>query len=200
MHSSEGEPLDLFEVVDELRDQYRRIYLIDLEGVQHGSPQLDYVQELSRDTELWVDAGIEDVDDAMDVIVAGAERVVLSTARLASAREVGRTWKLSQELVVEIRFRDGRLDAAATDWPATAEEIARSLRELGIGEIVLGYYEAPIDWVLVRNLAAAGLTWVLDSAEGTRPELLGPSGAAGAIFTYPPSPTGGTPSPLSRST
>lgn len=185
MLGENGEPLDLFTTTDGLRETFGRIYLIDLEGLQHGRPQLDYVSELARETELWVDGGAETADEVMDLLVAGAERAVVSTARLSSLRELGRAWKLTQQIVVEVRIREGRIQTTAGDWPATPEELSTELRKIGIPDVLLGFHEAPVDWSSVQRWSQGGPTWVIEGSEAPDRERLVSSGATGAIFYFP---------------
>ncbi|MCI4363750.1 MAG: HisA/HisF-related TIM barrel protein [Thermoplasmata archaeon] len=182
----DGKPLDLFETADRLTEEYGRLYIYDLEGIRHGTAQLDYLAEISREAELWVDAGIEDAGDATDIIIAGASRAVLSTARLRSASELGRAWKLTPEIVLEIRYQNGELKAPAGDWGATPSQIAESARSLGVKDLILQFRGGPVGWDSVRQLAGGGPTWVAGELTLEETGSLEGTGASGAIFSYPP--------------
>ncbi|MCI4346318.1 MAG: HisA/HisF-related TIM barrel protein [Thermoplasmata archaeon] len=182
----DGKPLDLFETADRLTAEYGRIYIYDLEGIQHGTSQLDYLQEISREAELWVDAGIEDAGDATDIIIAGASRAVLSTARLRSASELGRAWKLTPEIILELRYQNGELRTAAEDWDATPVQIAQSARSLGVKDLILQFRGGPIGWDSVRQISAGGPTWVAGEFTLEETASLEGTGVSGAIFNYPP--------------
>src|ERR1700689_1493867 len=99
---TDGGSFDFFEVADRLMAEYERLYVVDLDGVDHDQPQLDYLQEIAQAGEIWVDAGVRTADQAIDVLVAGAQRAVLSTAFLRAERELRRAWRLSSDLVFEI--------------------------------------------------------------------------------------------------
>ena len=58
---------DPFDVVDRLTPEYSLLYVVDLDGIDRSDPQLDYLQELSRDIALWVDAGVRSSDQAIDL-------------------------------------------------------------------------------------------------------------------------------------
>jgi phosphoribosylformimino-5-aminoimidazole carboxamide ribonucleotide (ProFAR) isomerase len=182
----DGKPIDLFETADRLTAEYGRIYIYDLEGIRHGTTQLDYLQEISREAELWVDAGIEDAGDATDIIIAGASRAVLSTARLRRASELDRAWKLTPEIVLEIRYQSGELKAPADDWSVTAAEIAARARKLGVTDLILQFRGGPVAWDSVRQLAGGGPTWVAGDLSLEETSGVEGTGASGAIFSYPP--------------
>ena len=74
----DGGRFDPFDVVDRLVADYSLIYLVDLDGIARAEPQLDLLQELSRDATLWVDGGVRTADQAIDILVAGAQRAVQS--------------------------------------------------------------------------------------------------------------------------
>ncbi|MCI4341457.1 MAG: HisA/HisF-related TIM barrel protein [Thermoplasmata archaeon] len=183
-----GRPLDLFETADRLTREHGRIYLHDLEGLRHGKAQLDYIQEIAREAELWVDAGIQDAGDATDIIVAGATRAVLSTERLRGARELSRAWKLTPDVLLEIKQESGALSARGDGWAASPALVAAEARELGVGELLLNYGDGPVDWEGLRRLSEGGPCWVSRGYELSAETQLLRSGAAGAVVDYVFSP------------
>jgi hypothetical protein len=192
-----GAPLDPFDVVDRLTPQYRRLYLVDLDGIERGNAQLAYLQELSRDISLWVDAGVPTADAAIDILVAGAERAVLSTSHLRGPLEVKRAWKLSTDWVFEVEFASTGGLVASQEWPSRdGAAVVSSVREVGIGEIIISPRERDPDWALVKTIAAGGPTWVDGSFAPADLPRLRAAGAVGGIFHLnallarpPPAPT-----------
>ncbi|HYK93949.1 MAG TPA: HisA/HisF-related TIM barrel protein, partial [Thermoplasmata archaeon] len=85
---SQGRLFDILDESDQLAEKYGRLYLIDHDGRDHDHPQLDYLQEIARTAEVWVDSGVRTSDQAIDVVVAGAFRTVLSTAYLRGESEL----------------------------------------------------------------------------------------------------------------
>jgi phosphoribosylformimino-5-aminoimidazole carboxamide ribonucleotide (ProFAR) isomerase len=180
-----GEPADLFDVIDRLAEQYPRVYVVDLDGIERNRPQLDYLSELARSAELWVDAGARTGDQVIDILVAGARRCVLSSAHLASAREFKRAWKLSPEIVFEMEIRGGRLSAAEPGWAGRPPaDVAEEVRAVGPVQFVLGFRDGEVDWALVREVSARleGAAWVGGTFERSDAARLDGSGAAGGIF------------------
>jgi len=178
----DGSPFDPFDVLDRLRRDYTVVYLVDLDGIERQEPQLDFIQEFSRDVILWVDGGVRTADQSIDILVAGARRAVVSSAMLGSARELKRAWRLSPELIFEIELHQGVLQARP-DWEATDPvDLARRVREIGPDHLIVSPRDSDPDWALVRTLAAGGPTWVDGSYRLRDAPQLAPNGAVGGIF------------------
>ena len=178
-----GGEFDIFDIVDRLSPHFPLLYLADLDGLEENDPQLEYVQELSRDMSLWVDSGVRKADQAIDVLVAGAQKAVLSSAYLRGPKELRRAWRLSTELVFEVETVDGRLGKVDPSWETTDPvEIVRMAREVGVGSVVLSPRETDPDWSLVSALSAGGPTWVDGSFTIGDATRLSVAGAAGGIF------------------
>jgi hypothetical protein len=178
-----GAPFDPFDVVDRLRGKFGRLYLVDLDGIERGDAQLAYLQELSRDITLWVDAGVPTADSAIDILVAGAERAVLSTEHLRGPDEIGLAWKLSTDWVLAVEIAPGGGLVARPEWPSQdVPTVVDSVRAVGIGDVVVSPRGAEVDWALVASLATGGPTWVDGSFTAAQTGLLRSSGAVGGIF------------------
>jgi hypothetical protein len=157
--------------------------LADLDGLENNDPQLEYVQELSRDMPLWVDSGVRKADQAIDVLVAGAQKAVLSSAYLRGPKELRRAWRLSTELVFEIETVEGRLGKVDPGWETTdPTELVRIAREVGVGSVVISPRETEPNWALVAALCAGGPTWVDGTFSPSDAPRLASAGAAGGIF------------------
>jgi phosphoribosylformimino-5-aminoimidazole carboxamide ribonucleotide (ProFAR) isomerase len=178
-----GARFDPFDVVDRLLPEYSLLYVVDLDGIDRADAQLDYLQEISRDISLWVDAGVRTADQAIDVLVAGARRAVLSSAYLRGPRQLSRAWKLSTEFVFEIEMVGGRLSPAPVDWGTEdPAELARTVRSAGPDHVVVSPRETDVDWSVVRTIARQGPTWVDGSFTRQDEPLLREAGASGGIF------------------
>ena len=178
-----GKPFDPFDVIDRLAQDHSLVYVVDLDGIERGDPQLDYVQELSRDVALWVDAGVRTADQAIDVLVAGARRAVLSSAYLNGPRELRRAWRLSTELVFDIEVANARLAPAHEGWGTDDPAVlAETVRAVGPDRLIVSPREGDIPWPIVRAIATAGPTWVDGSFRPTERARLEECGARGGIF------------------
>lgn len=183
VRTKRGPLLDPFDVIDLLRPQYERLYLVDLDGIEKGSPQLEYIQELSRDIDLWVDAGVPTADSAIDILVAGAQRAVLSSSHLRGPVELRRAWRLSTDWVFEAEIVEGTVQNSGPAWEsADARALAEAARTVGITDVVLSPREQDPDWDLVRRVSEGGPTWVDGSFTAAEEPQLRQAGAAGGIF------------------
>jgi hypothetical protein len=181
--SPDGPPFDPFDVVDRLAKDYPLVYVADLDGIEHQEPQLDYLQEISRDVTIWVDGGVRTAEQAIDILVAGARRAVLSSAYLRGPRQLKRAWRLSTELVFELEFESGHLALADRSWETEDPlEIVRIVRETGPDHVVVSPRETDPDWTLVARVAAGGPTWVNGSFHPRELPQLAAAHAAGGIF------------------
>jgi Histidine biosynthesis protein len=197
-HPKDGGTFDMFEVADRLMTEYDRVYVVDLDGIDRNQPQLDYLQEIAQGGEIWVDAGVRTSDQAIDVLVAGAQRAILSTAFLRTERELRRAWRLSSDLVFEIEIRGGVVAGPAPEWAGKAPlDVATSARAEGPRDVVLSYRESPIDWPLASTIGRDGPVWVGGSFETADAPKLREYGCRGAIFhlnrylsEYESAPTG----------
>jgi hypothetical protein len=170
-------------VVDRLAKEYSMLYVVDLDGLEHQEPQLDYLQEISRDMSMWVDGGVRTSDQAIDILVAGARRAVLSSAYLRGPRQLKRAWRLSTELVFEMEFESGRLVLADPSWGTEDPlEFARTVREVGPDHLIVSPRETDPDWSLVARVAAGGPTWVDGSFHPRDIPRLAAAQAFGGIF------------------
>lgn len=180
--TADGGRYDPFEVMDRLVAEYPLVYLVDLDGVERAEPQLDFLQELARDATLWVDGGVRNADQAIDILVTGAQRAVLSSATLWGPRELRRAWRLSAELVFELELTATGL-VASGDWGTTDPiQLVRGVREVGPDHLVVSPREVDPDWVLVREVSSLGATWVDGSFEVSQLPQLKEAGARGGIF------------------
>jgi len=181
-----GKAVDPFEAADRLALKFQRFCVVDLEGIRRNRAQLDYLQELSRSGELWVDAGVRTGDQIIDILVTGARRTILSTAYLLSPKELRRAWRLSTEVLFAVEIEGPIIRARGNDWDGhPASEAVETARAVGAIDVILRSRHRPIDWSLVQRLAPQGAIWVDGEAEPSLTTRLASAGAAGAFFDAP---------------
>lgn len=175
--------MDLFDVIDGMAAKYRMLYLVDMGALEGHDPQLDYIQEVSRDIGLWVDAGVRTAEQAIDVIVAGAQKATLSSARIRGPGELRRAWDLSPNLLFEVEIWDGELTPVDPGWETRdPASLAAAVRTLGPTDIVLSFRGANPDWALASTISHGGPTWIAGSIGPEDAGRIADAGAAGAIF------------------
>lgn len=183
----DAKPVDPFEVADSLVAKYHRFCVVDLEGVRRNRPQLDYLQELSRSGELWVDAGIRTGDQVIDILVTGAQRTILSTGYLLSAKQLRRAWRLSSEILFAVETEGDRVRPRGNDWDGmSAADAISGARTVGVSDVILRSRGSPVDWSFVRQASAAGPLWVEGPPEPSLGSRLRESGVAGCLFDASP--------------
>jgi tRNA-dihydrouridine synthase len=175
---------DPFDVVDRLAENYSMVYIVDLDAIEREDPQLDYLQEIAREVSFWVDGGVRTAEQAIDILITGARRAVLSSAYLRGPRQLKRAWRLSEELIFEMELdRSGRLVLADPGWGTEDPvELARAVRAAGPDHLIVSPRETDPDWALVGRVAADGPTWVNGSFDPHDAPALATAHAAGGIF------------------
>lgn len=201
LRDASGSPVDVFDAFDRLSGDRRRVYAVDLDGIEHDHPALDLWPELAREADLWIDAGVPTADQAIDILVSGARRAVLSTRRLRGPTELQRAWGLSQDLAFEIETAAGKVPHGA--WKGRpVDEVAAEVRNGGPTILVISPREEPVDWNLIARIAAGGPTWVAGTYEFGNLRRLEAAGARGGIYHPDPrrlaDPSAGPPAPASE--
>ena len=182
--------LDLFDLVEEIRRDSKRLYMVDLNGIHGNSPQMDLILELSSDMELWVDAGPRVMEDMMDIITSGAAKAVVGTKTLQSLEEFERCIEITENIVFSI---DIMKDSVAA--------LSKEIGFMSIPEIFDAVREAPhlqVYWMnrgsyRGNSLNSTAFFDILNSIE--HPNLYAanvrrseveqlPAGVKGAVFRY----------------
>jgi phosphoribosylformimino-5-aminoimidazole carboxamide ribotide isomerase len=164
-----------------------RVHLVDLDGARSGRPRPELVAAVARriaPTPLQASGGIRSLDDARELLEAGADRVVVGTAAWPDPTP----WlSLGEALVLALDVRDNRVRASG--WTEDAGLTFDEALERATGARVLvtaidrdGTLAGP-DLALVETAAAAGLRVL--AAGGVRSpddvEALAEAGAEAAI-------------------
>lgn len=95
--------LDLEECIKEVVSKYDKALLEDLNGLYGTMPQLEFLKKVER-YDVWVDAGVRRCGGAMDVLVAGASRVIMRSLYLKRLGELEDAVKMSPNVVFQIDF------------------------------------------------------------------------------------------------
>jgi hypothetical protein len=177
-----GAKVDLFDFADYLSDRFRRIYVIDLDGLERNRPQLDYLQELTKDTDVWIDAGVPDADAVIDIVVAGARRAVVSSLHFEGPDELDRALALTPELVLEVELDAAGKALGKPSWGPDPLAIAARARTSGVADLILSPPDERFDAAMVHRVAEAGPVWVAGACEPDWGPRLEAAGALGGLF------------------
>jgi phosphoribosylformimino-5-aminoimidazole carboxamide ribotide isomerase len=179
-----GDPVELARAFAEAGA--RRIHLVDLDGARAGCVRPELVGEVVEAVSpapLQASGGIRSLDDALSLLAAGADRVVVGTAAFPDPSP----WaELGERLVVALDVRDGLVRTAGwTEGSGLAvDDAAGRCRNAGVSRVLCtaidrdGTLAGP-DLALVRRVAATGLR-VLAAGGVRSPEDIGALAAAGA--------------------
>jgi phosphoribosylformimino-5-aminoimidazole carboxamide ribotide isomerase len=89
------------------------IHIVDLEGARTGAVRPQRIAALAREADpvpVQASGGIRSVSDALELLAAGAARVVVGTAAFADADGITRfTDALGEQLVIAIDARGGKV-------------------------------------------------------------------------------------------
>jgi phosphoribosylformimino-5-aminoimidazole carboxamide ribotide isomerase len=163
-----------------------RIHLVDLDGARAGRVRPELVRDVAAavaPAPLQASGGIRSLDDALSLLAAGADRVVVGTAAFPDPSP----WaELGERLVVALDVRNGQVRTAGwTEGSGLAlEDAAGRCRDAGVSRVLCtaidrdGTLAGP-DLELVRQVAATGLR-VLAAGGVRAPEDIGALAAAGA--------------------
>lgn len=101
-----GEPFGLREFIEIFLKGYPAILVVDIDGLEQGAAQYDALGDLpSGGPEVWWDAAARDHTDVMDILTAGADRAVVTTAQWRSVRELEAAVQLTENVVFEVVTR-----------------------------------------------------------------------------------------------
>jgi uncharacterized protein related to proFAR isomerase len=137
----DGDPIPPKDFVEELVKRFgRTVYLLDIDGIERNRPQYSLIKDLSKEAELWVDAGSRTSEGLIDVIIAGAEKAVLSTKRMADIDEMIAAVDVSDKVMLGIDFNKGVISPDSTMARMSPRKVADLARTKGIMEVVFADY------------------------------------------------------------
>lgn len=110
----------LEEVILFLFSKYDKLLIVDYDGLLKNKPQIELIQSIQeaandsdKDIELWVEAGVRYADGMIDLFIAGANSVVISTSLIASYKELKKVFEMSGDIILSIDFCDGKIVSAS---------------------------------------------------------------------------------------
>jgi uncharacterized protein related to proFAR isomerase len=136
LEDKDGNKMDIHELIEELKERFDRVLITDINGINRDKPQLELCRDLSTKMKLWIDAGSRSRDGAIDVLVAGAERVVLGTKTLIDLGELEKALELSENVVLGIDYDDGIISPKKTIREMSPLSLVEEVKNLGIEEII----------------------------------------------------------------
>jgi len=117
----DGHRFDAIEKLKELGKKYGHVYVMDLDGVRRNEPNLSIYRNLSNKPFLWIDSLPRHLEDVMDIVIAGAEKVTIGD--ILSDDELGKIRDLC-DIEIFLRGND-------------EEEVADKVKKFGFDGAVL---------------------------------------------------------------
>lgn len=162
------------------------VWVFDLDGLGRNKADLDSLRKAGDRGNVWVDAGSRFATDAMDVLVAGAERAALRWDHLASEAELSEAVEMSDALLLGLVFDRGRFQRNPL-LEGDEQRVLGVARDLGLGIAVIDATRRDLpgggaDRNLAARFTSTGLDrWfvggVRDEADARELESLGYAGA-----------------------
>ena len=125
------------ELASKLTDKFERVYVSDLDGIEKNKPQLDVVQEICDELPTLYEGGMRYASNVIDLLITGAERAVVGTATLVSLEDLRGAFKLSENIILKVDYRDGIVSFDPHIAGRAFLDLSRDVREVGVDEIVV---------------------------------------------------------------
>ena len=127
-----GEPVEILRDLE--RRGFERFYIMDIEGIERNRMQMDVIERLASEFNIWVEGGFRDVGGAEDALVLGAEMAVMASKSIKSMEEVRKAVELSDNIVFSVDHFRGILRWG--DVPEEMDAIAGLLRDYRVKKVV----------------------------------------------------------------
>jgi uncharacterized protein related to proFAR isomerase len=136
LQDKDREDISLIDVIDELKERFDKLFITDINGIIRDKPQLELLKGISNKMELWVDAGTRSKDGVIDVLVAGAGKVVLSTKTLGNLKELEKAVELSENVILGIDYDNGIVSPKKELREMMPLYLLEEARSLGIEDLI----------------------------------------------------------------
>lgn len=136
MLNKEGGELKVQELIDELTDRFDKAVIMDLNGINKDRPQLDMLKSISDKMKMWVDAGSKYSENVIDIIIAGADKVVFGSKTLRNLDEIEGALELSENVILGIDYDEGIVTPNKSIREMTPSGLVEMAGNFGIKEVI----------------------------------------------------------------
>ncbi|MHB8606494.1 MAG: beta/alpha barrel domain-containing protein [Thermoplasmatota archaeon] len=172
------DPLDALKALSRAHGE---VFVIDARGVRRNKADLGFIEKASRGRVLWLDAGPRFATDAMDILVAGATRIAIRSAALATLDELREMAGVADATssYLSLEFHDGKFVENVLDRAQQPDALAREAAAVGLSLLVVS---DSYDGALAARFASfAGEKWYratrdADASDATALAKLGYAG------------------------
>jgi uncharacterized protein related to proFAR isomerase len=125
----------LADFASKLSDDFEKLYLADLDGINRNKPQLDLAQEVCEEISTFYEGGVRFSNNVIDMLITGADKAVIGTATLASLDDLRGAFKLSENITLKVDYRDGIVSFDPAIASRAFLDFSRDVREVGITDL-----------------------------------------------------------------
>ncbi|MGA1792786.1 MAG: HisA/HisF-related TIM barrel protein [Thermoplasmatota archaeon] len=105
----DGDSVSVVKLVSELAERFGTVHYIDILGIRKGVVDWEVFRAaVEKSDRIWADMGVIYSDGLIDVIMAGAQEVVVTTKMIDSLEEIVSSFELTENLILQIDY-DGSL-------------------------------------------------------------------------------------------
>jgi uncharacterized protein related to proFAR isomerase len=137
------------------------VFVLDLGGVNHGSPSFDAVRTVAKHTSVLFDLGVRQPEEVMDGFMVDVEAVVVGTKNLDSLGQFQEIHDLSEGVIPCIDVAEGVVWSDLSKEQSDLQTVASALRGIGFSTLAvmdvrrLGTLRGP-NLELVQTLSGLG--------------------------------------------
>ncbi|MEM3585931.1 MAG: HisA/HisF-related TIM barrel protein, partial [Candidatus Jordarchaeaceae archaeon] len=138
--ASSSDPKDIALAFQE-KFGFNELYIADLDAIQGSGSNLETIKKIHQSTDLriMVDAGVNNPKKALQVLEAGAEKIIIATETLTSIKQLEECVKVigKQKLVGSLDYKQGKILTKSQEiMKLTPVQAAETFEKKGTGEII----------------------------------------------------------------
>lgn len=122
-------PIDF---INDLKERYDEIYIVDIDGMKRNKPQLKLVQKLGDEVNIWLDGGVRHTENIVDYLIAGALKVIINLQNF-SLNELKRICSLTNNVVIFVDYENIIKNKIKF---AELKDLIPSLKNMGIDTLI----------------------------------------------------------------
>lgn len=130
--------------LSQLSKRFDAILVRDLDGITANRPQIELIQKICSKNRIWLDAGVKFADGIIDLLVAGADTIILTTAKLFGLRELEDAFEMSENIIFEVNYDERGVLSPDPELRRTdVKRLIDKVLKIGINDICLSYSSTP---------------------------------------------------------
>jgi len=136
LEDEDGEPLAPALFVEQVLKQYKRILLVDINGIERNRPQVELIQDIAELGEVWLDPGIRHADGIIDLLVCGVEAVVMATKTVAGVDQLAAAFEMSENIYLSIDWDGAVLGGDESIKHMNPRSLADIAKNIGVKKLI----------------------------------------------------------------